>query len=324
MLKLILDYNIFEDFINSQPKPIPFGSEKENENWLSFWTFLKNGGDVELINIKKDCSSIFITQLTTGREGTSISYNEEFKKLYKYTLQKDISVNSIFFLNELNPVSQELYRKKNSLAFGFISDYKSIWEKLSLLKEESEMSVRNVDGGFSNWSKLEDYIVALSDVIIVDNYILNDHSIIEPNLIEIIKTLQQKASKKFNLTIVTFEGNKYKMNLQSEFTFLAEKFKLNSIDCNLSIVMATYKLKEHDRGIFTNYLRIKSGDSFNYFNNKGEYITKGTDIDFYTLVNKNKAKVTLDALYSIFRIIQDSPINNKIGDFKNKLFECLE
>ena len=72
----------------------------------------------------------------------------------------------------------------------------------------------------------------------------------------------------------------------------------------------TRKLKEHDRGIFTNFLRLKSGDSFNFLNSQGEVITN-TEIDIYPLTNHMLNKVNKITLESIERKINKSEEKNK-------------
>jgi hypothetical protein len=63
---------------------------------------------------------------------------------------------------------------------------------------------------------------------------------------------------------------------------------------------------EHDRFIISNYFRIKSGDSFIYFNSIGEKITDSTTVDYVSLANRSYLKVTKKIIEKISGIVQES------------------
>jgi hypothetical protein len=64
---------------------------------------------------------------------------------------------------------------------------------------------------------------------------------------------------------------------------------------------------EHDRFIFSDYLRIKSGGSFVYFSSTGDIITDSTSVDFYSLAS-NKYRLGNNILLNKIRDI----VNNTI------------
>ena len=84
-----------------------------------------------------------------------------------------------------------------------------------------------------------------------------------------------------------------------------------------------YRVKEHDRGIFMNYLWIKSGDSFNYFNQRNDIVTHGTDIQFLSMVspdNFNSSKAVLENLSAIVNKTKESSSpGHTFGILKNRL-----
>ena len=73
---------------------------------------------------------------------------------------------------------------------------------------------------------------------------------------------------------------------------------------------------EHDRFIFSNYLRIKSGDSFIYFNSIREKITNSSTVDYYSLANRSYFAATNKLLKKISGIVEEvlstSPSNSKV------------
>ena len=119
MLKLTLEAEIFLDFINTQPKQFPEGSLEEHSYWNAFFTFIKSGANLDLINNNKLDNSIFLIGLSTGRKGTKINIIENFNKPHKYKLPKETPFENIYFLNETSREQGEKYRSVNSFAFGF-------------------------------------------------------------------------------------------------------------------------------------------------------------------------------------------------------------
>lgn len=330
MLNTIIDFEIFDEFTNNQPQPIPLGSLEENNFWLSFWEYLKSGSNV-IINNYRGQQNIFLNNLTRGREGTSVKLDSVFKKPHKCTFPKNYDIRTVFFLDEPVEVEKSKYRKNNGFVFGFKDDYSQIWKNLALLEKPEVLPVRKeAKFNFKSWSQLSDYILPFTDLIIVDNYMF-DESVWEYNLLKIIEECSKKTPRRFNLLLMSFIHSKYPPNINELYNKLIAKFRDKDIICDLSIALATETIKEHDRGIFTNYLRIKSGDSFNYFDKDDKFFTKGTDIDFHTLVQSDKFNSSEEALSNISKIIiklKDIDGRNRLNDrkrlkgkFTNKLLK---
>jgi len=309
MLKTILDYNIFEKFTLNQPKPVPFGSEMENKAWLTLWEYFKSGSDICITNYKNQ-NSIFLTNLTTGRKGTTCQFNENCIKQHKFTFPKKQDVRSVFFIDVANDSEKNKYQMNNGYVFGFKDDYMQIWKDLALLEQPEVLPVRkNAKIKFHSWDQLSNYVLPFTDLIIVDNYMF-DETIWEHNLIRIIEEFSYKTPIKFNLMLLSFSHSDSLFKIKDIHIKITKLLIDRKIQCDLSIALADQWIKEHDRGIFSNYLRVKSGDSFNFFDKNGKYITKGTDIDFHTLSKSDKINASDAALINIRDIIEK--INNSL------------
>lgn len=152
-----------------------------------------------------------------------------------------------------------------------------------------------------------------TDVVIVDNYIFSSDELILSNFEKILIELSKATPVRFNLTIYTFEGfDKYKIDGRSLIRQINSIVEENKINCNIQLIIADNRVKEHDRGIFTNYLRIKSGDSFNYFDLHGEVITKGTDIDFVSLTEPNARHAAKNVLEKLNQNIKQLKSVNRL------------
>lgn len=328
MLDTYLDYEIFHDFCLNQPERIPIGSEEDNKTWHSMWEFLRSGTNLSIHNVEEKASD-FLKALTTNRKGTKVSLSD-FKKPHKNEFPKKQNPRSVFFLDSQDKEEQNKYRKKNGYIFGFKEDYLKEWINFSLHTKKNPVSVRKDSGHFKSWHQLEEYITPFTDMVIVDNFMF-DYTVWEQNLFEIIKVFANKAPVKFNLLLVSYIGNdKALLDIELIFNQINQDLlNNNGIACNLSIALFDRKLKEHDRGIFTNYLRIKSGDSFVFLNSKNEIITKGTELDFQSMSVRDNfiaSDIVLqETKKKIEKLKQKQEKLDKprflIGDLKNKLLE---
>jgi len=322
----IIHGNLFSTFIAQQPERIPLGTEYENDLWNSFWSFLKSKTNLTLYEIQElsDFDEIMLAQLSTGRGDTIIKYEERPFSAYKYKVKCDEPL-TFFCIKEESEIIRKKYRKKNGYIFAFREDLMETWDKLSLLSLKCIHPIRKnvqVDDGFMSWSKLGDYLTPFTDAVFIDNYIFNDPSLIPSNLEQILVELDRATPVKYNLTILTFHGADNKVNGQQSYDVLKEIKQRNSLKCNIELVLAPRMLKEHDRQIITNYIRVKSGDSFNYFNSRGEIVTRGTEISFGSLVNEVERDVAMCTLgYVAEKIdeIKERHSNSVFGECNNML-----
>lgn len=335
-MKTVIDSAILKDFFLTQPKQVPLGDTKEINCWNSFWTFMQSETDLSIHNHKENNNYNnpyfqFYKQLTIGRGYTKIAHNN-FVKPVECEFNID-NPHTFYCLIEEDENEQIKYRRRNGLLIGFMNDYKKYWLDLKLLNKSINLPVRkNYDGKiFKSWDELEDYLLPFTDVVIADNYLLNNPKKAEDNFKRILLKLDKATPVKYNLTVITYEGKdypesnppEYKLIAKDEYQKLSLFIEKNHLKCELSFVLTTGSIKEHDRGIFMNYLWIDSGDSFNYFGSQNEIITRGTKIYFNTLAssdNFNSAKAALDNLSAIIKKMKNkNPWIYAIGSLRNRL-----
>lgn len=325
MLSTVIDYEVLLNFTRNQPEQIPKGTEEENEYWNSFWAFMKMGSNLIITNLPTLNYSVpenyFLRSLTTGRKGSSFKSEISFNKPHKCKFPKDQNVQTVFFLNEQSESEKAKYRKNNGFLFGFMNDYPKIWKKLSLHGKDKNLPVSKSENiNFKSWAQLSDYILPFSDLIIIDNYMLDEKKW-KNNLLKIIDEFSNKSSVKFNLLLVSFLHSTDINSYQDKVSKIKDLLK--GVNCNLSIILSKELIKVHDRDIFTNYLWINSGSSLNYFNNDGN-LDIDTKIFFNSLVKKdnmNTSKAALSSIKTIIERLQKLPDKDKrlFGDLKNKL-----
>lgn len=313
-METVIDGNILADFFRSQPRQVPFGTEEDNNTWNSFWNFLKSKTDLDVRNFDSTDSlqEAFFKGLTTGRGDSKISLDNN-NPIYNNECFLARRPTTLYCLNEEDENNKKALDDNNGYAVAFQDNYMHQWERLSLLKHNKTLSVREdayiKSSTLKSWDELEKYLTKFTDVVIVDNYIFSSDELIPSNFEKILIELSKATPVKFNLTIYTFEGRREsRLNGKMLMRKLNSIVEANNINCNIQLALAFNKVKEHDRGIFTNYLRIKSGDSFNYFNSKGEVITSGTDIDFHSMTDPNLRAAAKNVLHDL---------NNKLNSMIN-------
>lgn len=173
-----------------------------------------------------------------------------------------------------------------------VSNFGEELEVLAQLWFDDRQYTKNVFPELDSWAKLMDYQSPCSDIIICDQYIIKNESLLDFNLYKLLLQLCYSSTQsKMNIVIFTLKESNgcqcvdcsiLKNKIQQ---ILEEKTGLKP---NVAIITgSSKKLGEHDRTIFTNYKLYNSGDSFNYFNSKGEIITDGRFFYVHSLVSKD-------------------------------------
>lgn len=320
MLNLYLDYEIFVDFIKKEPVGSVLDTNfEEKEKWNKFFRFIKTECNLTILNIPDNIEFPALNLLTEGRNETNVKLNKNFKKPHKYKFDLKTEFQSIFFLREDNQKERENYIEKNPIPIAFQDGYLELFHKISLGKNERiVMDIGKKDNDVFSWQIINEYFHYVTDVVIYDNYILKNKTLAKSNIIEILKMFNS-INKVLNIAVITFENYKPKLDLKTELDFIREQLNKIGIQCKLSLILLTSELREHDRGIFTNYLRLKSGDSFNFIDKKGKIITKGTELDFYPLTNSALNKANEITLKSIEGKINKTQDKNKFITFNRLL-----
>ncbi len=325
MLTTTIDKEIYIDFCKSSPNKDPFDYVKDDEDWLQLWKFLKSGTDLIVVSNEKyngqNAEDRFITRLASGRGESKIRFIPKFNLPHKSTFPKDTFPGSYFMLDINNEVTQKDLLSKNGFLFGFKNNYKETWDQLSISGNKFyAFQIRREHEGersLKKWDDLSPYILPFTDVIISDRYI-NDQTIRDQNLLKFLQIIDNKTTSSYNLLIVTQKGGK---KFLDEFeNYLTDKIKELKLKAKLGIVLTS---KEHDRCILMNYLKIESGDSFNYFSKGDHIITNGTELKLFPLCDKDNfedAKVKLSALKAIVENEQD----DKRGNTNNRLFQYCD
>lgn len=198
--------------------------------------------------------------------------------------------SAIFLIND-----PELNQLKNTGAVlvGGVGEEMDIFAKIYLNNNDYDFHKEILIGGpdFKRWLDLSKFNLPLTDIIFVDRFILADSSLISTNIIEYLKVLSEHSRHKVNIVFYV-DKNKIAIPIKNLIKLIKQEVApITGIAPNITIIeyyeqAGQDTLGEHDRTIFTNYLRVKSGDTYNYFFANGKVKTKGREITYNSLAKK--------------------------------------
>ncbi len=127
-----------------------------------------------------------------------------------------------------------------------------------------------------------------TDIVISDRYLFkNKYELVEYNLSRMLSALAYNVKNKINIVIYTKNEGLVEFGTDN-----ASKIIKNSLEATTGmkpqitfVTSNDNKLIPHDRFAITNYRLLRSGDSFIYFDTKGERKTNGGSLDVDSLAN---------------------------------------
>lgn len=200
----------------------------------------------------------------------------------------------------------------------------STLSKLFLQQDDYCLDKKLRIGGakFSCWNDLTRYSFPVSDIIIIDPYIASDNTMIDSNLIEFLKVLANESKCKLN--IVLYTNHDQINNLYAELSAKVRTAirSVTGISPNFTLIQfwsqrGINSHSEHDRTVFTNYNRIYSGDTFNYFLSNGNIVTRGRELHLSNFGKKENHDLALELLQDIQNNINRISSNSIEGDKKS-------
>lgn len=251
----------------------------------------------------------------------NIEFNKNLEKALKDDeFYKKIGEHNLFLLQLKKEECSKLSREKGYI---FLTDENidDVWLNFTKEKRNNILKVSNSEIipeelRFDSWSKLDNFCPPLTSILIFDRYILNDESgqKLKHNLFPLLLKLLQNISNEKDITISIIceprdwdiESRQKQLNaflLSNGFT----NASINIIKHCKAFYPSNFE-GLHGRIILTNYMHIRSDDSFNFFNNKT--INNDADIKInFSLSSKNKCfykKELIDLKRYISKLVNNS------------------
>ena len=230
-------------------------------------------------------------------------------------------LSSIYLINDIHI---KLLKEKGAILIGEQGEEFEIMNQVFLLQKDYKFEKKFRIGSpeFTKWSDLENYSSAVSDILFIDPFIINDLTDVNVNLIPFLKILASKCRCKLNLVL-------YVKNSESNISYEIlspiirhEIEQVTGIKPNFTLIKVrdqrdVESFAEHDRTILTNYIRVYSGDTFNYFKPDGTKKTKGREIHFSSFADTENHKLAKELIDDIQKNLDVLPDENVHGDKKS-------
>ena len=258
-----------------------------------------------------------LKQLTRNRGNSeSLIWNESFPSrpldANLYSSMTNEQLTSLYFLDDEN--IEEMVQHGCLL---FASEGNEIKALESLLIEGRVLPTKTYNiRKMSNWKIIEDNTSPCTDIIIIDPYLFAQSDILyEFNSYQIIEHLSKVNNYEVNVVIFTSKGNPFSTIDRQIKEKIGHKLSLTFV------IIPEGKFKEHDRTIITNYKMFDSGDSFTYFNDKGENLSHGKWLHVNSCGDKDIRELSLQYIKELQLLIDErkSGLNSIIGDKKSNL-----
>lgn len=268
---------------------------------------------------KSDELMNFLKILSDGVGDKIIKYNKDKFPVrnIKSNSHKDFSNEELLSAYFIDDTTIDKLKNKHELLIASVGEEMELFKMLFLHNNDYKFEKKlRIGTEFTSWNDFNQFYCPYIDLIIVDNFILGDRSLIETNLKGIIKnTLKDGIRKKINIVIFLKPdtGSITFAELSSEIKHLVEEKYTDSP--NVTIVQHH---TEHDRTILKNFVRVYSGDSFNYFLSSGTKTTKGKEVHFVSIADSENYKLYLGMLSDLQNTINISESKNIIGDKESR------
>lgn len=321
-MQLYIDKENLQSFINNSKDPLYTDCTKTMQRQLDLtFNFSRDELKTDELLLK------WFSVLTEGVEDTNKDFNEANKfpdRPLKSNSYNSFDITQLSAIYLINDEKLDILKDKGAILIGDIGEEIEVFKQLFLHHNDYKFDKKLIIGGtaFSVWQHLEKYSFATSDILFIDPYILSDSSLIDSNFIPYLKTLCSKAKCKVNIVLYT-DFDRMAVN----YTDISSKVRqavesITTVRPNFTIIKYRKQRNvasaaEHDRTIFTNYFRVYSGDSFNYFKSDGSKITNGREIHYNCFADKENHKLALELITDIQKHVDSLPAEAVEGDKKS-------
>lgn len=255
----------------------------------------------------------WIAYMNQGFSG-SISFCDDIFPMrpLKSNTHKSFNINQLSAVYMVDDIKTNVVKNNGCFLISNIGEEIDVLSQLIIKGSDYSFDKKMKLSNLKSWSDLENYISPCSDVIIIDQFIFSDENIccynIYPLISEVVKLARNTT---INIVIVTMSryinnGYSFEPNWDKIRKDICTSIKkITKQPPKVTFVLPSKKIGEHDRTIFSNYKRIYSGDSFNYFNSKGEIITRGREIHICSFADRENLELGLDLIADVQNIIDE-------------------
>lgn len=196
-------------------------------------------------------------------------------------------LTSVYLISDID--CQKL-RNRGCVLIGDEGEEIEILSRLFCGKDYDYHHLYDLQKNFHSWEQLtnDNQMLPTTDIVINDRYIFtNEYELVEYNLRGLLSALANNVKNKINVVVYTLNRALVEFGVDKATKIINKTLEtISGMKPQITFVTSNDKsLIPHDRFAITNYRLLRSGDSFIYFNTKGERITKGDALDVDSLAN---------------------------------------
>lgn len=233
-------------------------------------------------------------------------------------------LSSVYLIDDADSIK---LKNKGCVLLGDVGEELVVLLKLFCGRDYDYHHLYDLQKNFNSWEQLveENQILPCTDIVINDRYLFKEDAIlVDYNLSHMLEALVDEVKNKINIVVFTKNEAIIKFGYEKAIKIIKKAVESKSgIKPNITFVTSNDNSRiPHDRFIITNYRLIRSGDTFIYFNTKGDKITNGGSLDIDSLANYNTyvfANSLIEKLQNsyndIYIINKDMVLGSKISNF---------
>lgn len=251
--------------------------------------------NMEKASLKNDQELLpWITRIGEGRgksEDTDTFLSQKFPerpiKSNTYNNWDRRKLTSVYLISDID--CQKL-KNRGCVLIGDKGEEIEILSRLFCGIDYDYHHLYDLQKNFHSWSQLtnDNQMLPTTDIVISDRYLFkNEYELVEYNLSRLLSALANNVKNKINVVVYTlYNGIKAFDEKKAEKIINKALETTTGMKPQITFVTSNDNtLIPHDRFVITNYRLLRSGDSFIYFNTKGERITNGGALDVDSLAN---------------------------------------
>lgn len=224
-------------------------------------------------------------------------------------------------------------KNKGCVLLGDVGEELDILTKLFCGHDYEYHHLYDLKKNFLSWDQLtnDNQLLPCTDIVISDRYLFNNQQeVVRYNLSRMLTALANNVKSRIDVVVYTLYDKDRKgligFGEKNASKIIKDTlYAVTGIKPNVTFVCSNVNTNIlHDRFVITNYRLLRSGDSFIYFNTKGEIISNGTSLDVDSIANHE----TYTFVESLLEYLQDTYNDIKkrndsmiLGDRKSKFID---
>ncbi|WP_321307240.1 hypothetical protein [Marinifilum fragile] len=301
-----------------------FAMDRETELFQGIKRFLSKESEITICETEEVAEQNLLFQ-SLALELTSGDFLFHYRKAEDTFLEPKFKTNLHEHFNDKSSIlfsydnaRVQLAKPKTGILLAGVGEEVETYNKLNFKKEFFRASkVLTIGNSFNKYDDLAPYILPFFEVIINEPYLFkpdrNDWNVqnyLNNNFIPLMNTLLAKTQNKVNIIINTFvtededrinefpyydaqlekvSNNGFKPLYDMCSDYLNNKLGANRYKLWIIVSPQTRKAR-HDRYILTNYQFIDSPSGLAYFDDRGNFSSRGEAIHLYTIMHDETRK----------------------------------